>query len=131
MPDHGGAWELLGLIVGLVLIWRGTMPLVRARRWRAGALSARGRVVDHMLLGTGGRREARRPVIEFEAYGLTFVLPTDETPVRPWPVGYPVEVLYDRSDPHRAGLAHGGWAIPWTLVAGVAVVGAFVAVIAL
>jgi hypothetical protein len=131
MPDRGGQWGIAVLLLGVVLVCRGTLPLVRLRRWRARASWARGRVVDHVSASAGRRRAACSPIIEFDADGTTvmFRSPTTGSLGR-FPLGAAVEVLYDRADPRRAGLADTGWALPWSLIIGIGVVGVFFAVTA-
>jgi Protein of unknown function (DUF3592) len=130
MHDRGGQWGIPVLAIGVAFLCYGIVLMVRGIMWRAAAFSTRGRVIDHVSgPGRGGRMSAR-PVIEFEAEGMT-VMFRGQVAGRPgtWPLGQTVEVLYDRSDPRRAGLADAGLALSWWLILGIGVLGAFIAVI--
>jgi hypothetical protein len=129
--SHNDLWQVLlfAAAVGL-LVW-GIAPMVRDRRWRAGAATARGQVVDLVTWGPGRRRATWLPIIEFQVDGgsVRFHSRTARTG-EAWPVGHPVDVLYDRQDPRRAGLADAGPTLSWTLISGIAAFGLFLAVVA-
>jgi Protein of unknown function (DUF3592) len=130
MPDRGGQWGIPVLAIGLGFLYYGILLMVRSRLWRAAASSTRGRVIDHVSrVGRGGRTTAR-PVVQFEAEGR-IVMFRGQMAGRPgtWPLGQTVDVLYDRSDPRRAGLADAGLALSWWLIMGIGVLGAFFAII--
>ena len=130
MAEHGDAWQILMLAVGVALVGYGAVPALRLRQWRAHAFSAPGRIVDHVPGSAGWRRGVWLPVVQFEADGIT-VRVRDQHARSPHrrPVGEPVEVLYDRGDPHRARLAGPGAVLPWAFVMGVAVVGLFAVIV--
>ena len=129
MTDRGGQWGIAVLAVGVALLCGGAVPMLRRRRWRAVAGHARGQVVDQISRPGRRHREARSPVVQFEAEGtvVRFRAPDGRTPS--WRMGQPVEVLYDRQDPRIAGLADTGLGLSWALILGIAVIGAFAAVI--
>jgi hypothetical protein len=132
MANRGDAWQILVLAVGVALVCYGAVPTVRLHRWRANALSARGRVIDHESGPGGHRRIVWWPVIQFEADGTTVRLRgQDARTPRRWPLGQPVDVLYDRADPRRARPAGAGLVLSWALIVGIAIVGAFIAIVSL
>jgi hypothetical protein len=71
------------------------------------------------------------PIIEFQADGgnVMFVGPAAASEGS-WPLGLEVDVLYDRADPYRAGLADATGLVPWSLVAGIALLAAFALAVA-
>ena len=129
MADRGGQWGIAVLAIGVALLCGGAVPMLRQRRWRAVAGRAQGQVVDQISRPRRGHREARSPVVQFEAEGtiVRFRVPDGRTPS--WRMGQPVDVLYDRQDPHNAGLADAGLGLSWALILGIAVIGAFAAII--
>jgi hypothetical protein len=130
MAHRGSAWGIPVLGIGLALLGYGMVPVVRRWRWRSESSWAQGQVVDHEPQPAARGEWAWRPVIQFEVDGTTVRFPTPDTCSRlSWPVGRQVEVLYDRADPHRAGLAQSAWVLSWPLILGIGVVGAFIAVI--
>jgi Protein of unknown function (DUF3592) len=130
MPHRSGQWGIAIMVLGLAFVCYGTVPMVRLSRWRAQAFPARGRVVDHVSRPGSRGRLTSLPVIEFEADGMTVMFRSQVAGNQgTWPVGQAVDVLYDRSDPHQAGLADTGIALPWSLIAGIAVLGAFIAIV--
>jgi hypothetical protein len=129
MRDPGNAWGIPLFVVGVALLAAGFAPLIRRFLRRARAATAPGRVVDHEPR-LGRRRVTWLPLVEFEADGRT-VLFRAEPPYdrRSWTIGQPVEVFYDPANPRRAGLIESRAAIPWTLVAGVAMTGVFILIV--
>jgi hypothetical protein len=125
-----GVLGIAVLGVGLALMGYGLVPVLRRWHWRTEASRTQGQVIDHEPRPAGRGEWAWRPVIQFEANGTTVRFRTPETCSRSsWPVGHLVDVLYDRADPQRAGLAQSTWVLSWPLIIGIGVVGAFAAVI--
>jgi hypothetical protein len=121
MAHRGSAWGIAVLGVGLALVGYGLVPE---------ASEAQGLVVDHEPRPAARGEWAWRPVIQFEVNGTTVRFRTPDTCSRlSWPVGHPVDVLYDRADPQRARLAQSTWVLSWPLIIGIGVVGAFTAII--
>lgn len=128
MPQRSGAWGIAVLTVGLALLTYGTISLVRRLQWRSEASWAQGQVVAHEPRQAGRGRAALRPVIQFDADGTTVLFRAETGGRRTWTVGEAVNVLYDRADPHRAGVddAH---PLSWALILGIGVIGIFAAVV--
>jgi hypothetical protein len=116
--------------VGLAFVGFGAVPMVRVRRWRAQAFPALGRVVDNVPRLSRGGRTGWLPMIEFEAQGGSVRSPIAVAPARRgWPLGHPVNVLYDPANPSLVRPADAGPPIPWALIIGLAMLGGFFAVI--
>ncbi len=118
--------QLFVFTLGALLLVRGSVPMVRDRRWSARACRATGCVVDHVYLG-GQRQPAAAPLVEFDAGGahVRFV-GTAGGRDRP-PLGAPVTVLYDPADPGGARLADPKRAPSWWLIVGLVAVVAGIA----
>jgi hypothetical protein len=127
---HSGAVGLAIMVVGLALVARGMVPLVRFRLWRTHALSAVGFVVENVPQATGNNKTSWLPIIEFQANGETVMslIPAAESPLG-WPLGDPVDVLYDPVDPHRARLARGRVPVSGSLITGLAIIGVYLALV--
>jgi hypothetical protein len=129
-PGQSGAVGLAVFVIGLALICYGVIPTLRAHRWRALAVSARGRVIDNLPRRSHRGTTIWSPLIEFQAAGITVLSHVPSAASRRGrPLGAPVDVLYDPADPHRAGLADVGLSISGWLIAGLAVVGVYLALV--
>ena len=130
MPNGGDAWQILVLALAMTLTGYGTVLMLRTNQWRIHAVPARGRVIDTVTRTTRRKEVTWLAVIEFEAEGHPVIIESRAAGGRTKvPLGDPVEILYDRADPHRAGLAASGWSIPWSVILGLAVMGVFVAIV--
>jgi hypothetical protein len=129
-PSRSGIVGITVFTLGVLLFSYGMVTTLRTRRWRAAAFPTRGRVVDNVPQ-PHGRKTMWFPVIEFEAEGATrrSTIPSAEAR-QGWPLGYPVELLYDPANPRHTGLADEQSAISWCLILGIAVLGVFFAVVA-
>jgi hypothetical protein len=128
---HSGALGLSIMFVGVALVCYGVGPTVMFRLWRAQALCAPGLVVDNIPKPSGKGIPAWLPLVEFEADGTTIMsLIPGPSSRQSWPLGGAVDVLYDPADPHRARLADTTFPISSYLIAGLAIIGIFLAVVA-
>jgi len=119
------------LVIGLALVSYGAVVTARRRRWRSSAAPVEGHVVDNLPKASRRGRTMWLPLIEFEANGTTVRFPSAAAATAGgWPLGHAVDVLYDPGNPHHAGVAESGWAISLALVAGIAVWGVALAVVA-
>jgi hypothetical protein len=129
-PSRSGALSLAVFVVGMTCLCWGMVPVVRRHYWRAHALFARGRVVDNIPRPSRDGRVGWLPLVEFESRRGMIRSLISGTPTRHgWPVGYRLDVLYDPTHPQRVQAAEDALTIPWTLIAGLAITGAFFAVI--
>jgi hypothetical protein len=125
---RGAVWSLAVFTLGVVLVAAGGGASLRRRWWRAHAASALGRIVDQV--SHPGRHRVAAPVIQFEAGDrrITFCASSSRSGPR-LSVGEAAGVLYDPTDPRRATLADADTRWSWSVVAGLAVLGVFTAVV--
>jgi hypothetical protein len=119
-PDGTVRLQFAIVLVGTILLVRGLLPMVRARRWRGRACSATGCVVDHVLLGDR-HRHVHAPIVEFDVDNTHVRFLGDGVP-RDHPLGARVPVLYDPVDPGQARLADLKTVPSWWFIAGLAIV---------
>jgi hypothetical protein len=115
--DGPARLQLLILTIGALLVVRGSLVLVRDRRWSTHACRASGQVVDHVR-SADRKRMIDAPIVEFDAGGghVRFLGVDDGRNHRP--LGSTVAVLYDPADPGRARLADRKMAPSWSLILG-------------
>jgi len=114
------------LVVGALFVVRGSIPLVRARRWSARACQATGRVIDHVRLS--GHKPIDAPLVEFDIGESHVRFVGTEFGRECRPLGTSVPVLYDPADPGHARLADLKTAPSWWLIVGMVAVIAAIAV---
>jgi hypothetical protein len=126
----GGLWVAVVMVTGLALIVYGVAPSVRFRIWREQALKATGWIIDNVPQASGPRETAWLPMVEFQAEGETIVsLPGGPSRPQGWPIGSPVEVLYDPADPRHTRLADTRYPISVAAIVGLGLI-AFLFVVA-
>jgi Protein of unknown function (DUF3592) len=124
--DGAARVQLLIFAIGALLVVRGSVPLVRARRWSAHACRATGFVVDHVRLGDR-KHVVTTPIVEFDAGGANVRFVGVDDSRSPRPLGSSVPVLYDPADPGHARLADRKITPSWWLILGLIAVIAAVA----
>jgi Protein of unknown function (DUF3592) len=132
VPGRNGLFGIIIMFLALGLIFRGSLPLVRFRRWRAHASPALARIVDNVPDASRHRRIWWLPVVEFQVAGVTVMSKISSAANRRRsPVGQTVHVLYDPHDPQQAELADTRLTTPASLVIGVCMLVAFFVLVAI
>ena len=124
-PELGRS-GLIGLAVfavGLALVVRGALPLLRAHRWNARSILLDARVIDNRPGADRRGRPGRQPVVEFALGEDTLRAPlSGVAALHGWPLGLDVAVRVDPAAPAEPRVAGTSRRRSWTLVAGLAVV---------
>jgi hypothetical protein len=130
MSGRSGAVGLTIMFIGVALACCGAAPALRFRLWRAQARLAHGSIVDNVPQPTGKWLVSWLPIVEFQADG-EHIMSLVAGPARPqgWPLGGAVDVLYDPTDPHRVRLADTRFPVSSLLIAGLAIVAGFLAIV--
>jgi hypothetical protein len=132
VPGRNGLFGIVIMFLALGLICRGSLPLVRFRRWRAHAAPALARIIANVPQASHHRRIFWLPVVEFQVAGVTVMsMISSAANRRRSPLGQTVDVLYDPHDPQQAELADARLTTPASLVIGVCMLVAFFVLVAI
>jgi hypothetical protein len=131
-PGRSGLVGIIIMFLAIGLICRGSLPLVRFRRWRAHASPALARIIDNVPDASRHRRIWWLPVVEFQVAGVTVMSKISSAANRRRsPVGQTVGVLYDPHDPQQTQLADARLTTPSSLVIGVCMLVGFFTLVAI
>jgi hypothetical protein len=131
MPGRSGLVGIVVMFLAIALICRGSLPLVRFRRWRAHAAAAHARIVGNVP-DASHRRISWLPVVEFQVAGVTVMSSiASAANRRRSPVGQIVDVLYNPRDPQQTELADTRLTTPASLIIGVCMLVTFFVFVAL
>jgi Protein of unknown function (DUF3592) len=132
MPGRSGLFGIIVMFLALALICRGSLPLVRFRRWRAQAAAAHARIIGNVPDASHHRRISWLPVVEFQVAGVTVMSPiASAANRRRSPVGQTVDVLYNPRDPQQTELADTRLTTPGSLIIGVCMLVTFFVFVAM
>jgi len=131
VQGRSGAVGLAITFVGVLLVTYGATPLVRHLVWRSHAISARALVIENVPQSSGRSRTSWLPIVEFRIGQRTVMsLVRSASKREEWPLGQKIDVLYDPADPHRVAPADAPMPVPGTLIAGLAIIGIYLAAVA-